>query len=166
MTPSASPEKSEERKVSNFIRNIIEQDIAEGKRGQVSRAFPGAQWLPASGTRSDLPEFRPGGALQRRVPPAFDDTNPTKKRTVQSIKEDVRWLGFDWGAHEYYASDYFDQLQRGPSSSSKGQGLCLRFEQRGNAEYRGTLTEPGATARTETGWWMRTDLCADGGGRV
>ena len=76
----------------------------------------------------------------------FDDTNPTKEDVeyVESIQEDVHWLGFDWGGHLYYASDYFEQLYQ----------YAVQLIQSGNAyvdslsadeirDYRGTLTYPG-----------------------
>src|SRR5207245_4696024 len=76
----------------------------------------------------------------------FDDTNPSKEDVeyVESIKSDVRWLGFDWGDREYYASDYFEQLYQYAVQlikASKAYVCDLSADQ--IREYRGTLTEPG-----------------------
>ncbi|MBX3177222.1 MAG: glutamine--tRNA ligase/YqeY domain fusion protein [Candidatus Hydrogenedentes bacterium] len=149
MTPSASPEKSEERKVSNFIRNIIEQDIAEGKNGgQVVTRFPPEPngYLHIGHAKSICLNFglaeRYNGVCHLR----FDDTNPTREEDeyVQSIKEDVRWLGFDWGEHEYYASDYFDQLHAWAIKLiEEGKAFVCDLSNEEMREYRGTLTEPG-----------------------
>ena len=76
----------------------------------------------------------------------FDDTNPTKEEVeyVESIKEDVRWLGFDWGEHLYYASDYFDQLHRyAVMLIEAGKAYVCSLPPDKIREYRGTLTEPG-----------------------
>ena len=76
----------------------------------------------------------------------FDDTNPTRdyEDYMESIKEDVRWLGFDWGEHLYYASDYFDQLYEFAIELIKqGKAYVCSLTQDEIREYRGTLTEPG-----------------------
>jgi glutaminyl-tRNA synthetase len=76
----------------------------------------------------------------------FDDTNPTKEESeyVEAIKEDVRWLGFDWGEHEYYASDYFDQLyQWAIQMIEEGNAYVCDLSADEIRRYRGTLTEPG-----------------------
>ena len=76
----------------------------------------------------------------------FDDTNPTKEEVeyVESIKEDVRWLGFDWGDRLYYASDYFEQLyQYAVQLITKGKAYVCDLSPQEMREYRGTLTEPG-----------------------
>jgi len=76
----------------------------------------------------------------------FDDTNPTKEEIeyVESIKEDVRWLGFDWGDREFYASDYFEQLyEYAVQLIKKGKAYVCDLSPEEIREYRGTLTEPG-----------------------
>ena len=76
----------------------------------------------------------------------FDDTNPSKEETeyVESIKENVRWLGFDWDDRLYYASDYFDQLYEFACQLIKeGKALYVTWSAEEIREYRGTLTEPG-----------------------
>ncbi len=76
----------------------------------------------------------------------FDDTNPSKEdiEYVDSIKEDVRWLGFDWGDREYYASDYFEQLyEYAIQLIKKGKAYVCDLTAEEIRDYRGTLTEPG-----------------------
>src|SRR6185369_8230827 len=76
----------------------------------------------------------------------FDDTNPVKEDVeyVDSIKEDIRWLGFDWEDREYYASDYFEQLyQWAEQMIVEGKAYVCRLNADEIREYRGTLTEPG-----------------------
>ena len=76
----------------------------------------------------------------------LDDTNPSKEETeyVESIREDVRWLGFDWGDREYYASDYFDRLYQFALRLIKaGKAYVCDLNADQMREYRGTLTEPG-----------------------
>ena len=85
---------------------------------------------------------RNGGLCNLR----FDDTNPTKEEVeyVESIKEDVRWLGFDWGDRLFYASDYFDQLYDfAVELIKKGKAYVCDLSAEEIKEYRGTLTEPG-----------------------
>ena len=135
---------------SNFIREIVAADRAVGKHGgRVVTRFPPEPngYLHIGHAKSICLNFglaaeHPGGVCHLR----FDDTNPTTEdpEYVQSIQEDVRWLGFDWGNHLYYASDYFERLY----------GFAERLIKTGSAyvdsltademrQYRGTLTEPG-----------------------
>ena len=100
----------------NFIHDLVEADIRDGKHGgQVVTRFPPepngylhighAKSICLNFTTADLSD-------QGRCHLRFDDTNPEAEDTeyVESIREDVRWLGFDWGSHEYFASDYFERL--------------------------------------------------------
>ncbi len=149
MTPPQTPEPSEERKVSNFIRNIIDEDIAAGKNGgQVVTRFPPEPngYLHIGHAKSICLNFGLAERYQGRCHLRFDDTNPSKEEDeyVQSIKEDVRWLGFEWGEHEYYASDYFDKLHAWAIQlieEGKAYVCDLTFEEM--KAYRGTLTGPG-----------------------
>ena len=133
----------------DFIRAIVEDDLRTGKYGgRVVTRFPPEPngYLHIGHAKSICLNFgiarQYGGVCHLR----YDDTNPAKEDVeyIDSIKEDVRWLGFDWGEHEYYASDYFEQLYE----------YALQLVQEGKAyvddlsadeirEYRGTLTEPG-----------------------
>ena len=134
----------------NFIRAIVEADLKSNKYdGRVVTRFPPEPngYLHIGHAKSICLNFgiaaeNPGGYCNLR----FDDTNPTKEEVeyVEAIKEDVKWLGFDWETREYFASDYFDQLYQ----------FAVKLIENGNAyvdslsadeirKYRGTLTEPG-----------------------
>ena len=104
----------ESKKSLNFIENIVEKDLAEGKNGnRVQTRFPPEPngYLHIGHAKAICMDFgiaqKYGGVCNLR----FDDTNPVKEdmEYVDSIKEDIQWLGFQWG-NEYYASDYFPQL--------------------------------------------------------
>ena len=98
----------------NFIEQIIEKDLAEGVYDKVCTRFPPEPngYLHIGHAKAVLLNYglakKYGGQFNMR----FDDTNPTKERTefVESIKEDIRWLGADWGDHLYFASHYFEQM--------------------------------------------------------
>jgi glutaminyl-tRNA synthetase len=137
-------------RASNFIREIVAVDRAAGKHdGRVVTRFPPEPngYLHIGHAKSICLNFglaaeHPGGVCHLR----FDDTNPTTEdpEYVQSIQEDVRWLGFDWGNHLYFASDYFERLfgfaERLIHSGSAYVDSLTADEMR---QYRGTLTEPG-----------------------
>ena len=105
--------KKEEEKSLNFLEEIVEEDLAAGKYKTILTRFPPEPngYLHIGHSKSLVLNFglaqKYGGKTNLR----FDDTNPTTEETeyVDSIKEDLHWLGFDW-ANEFYASDYFDQL--------------------------------------------------------
>lgn len=134
---------------SNFIRNIILEDVRANKNnGRVLTRFPPEPngYLHIGHAKSiclnfGLPaEF--GGLCNLR----FDDTNPSKEGVeyVESIKSAVRWLGFDWGDREHYASDYFEQLYQYALQLIKaGRAYVCDLSTEQIREYRGTLTEPG-----------------------
>ena len=103
-----------EKKSLNFIEQVVEKDLSEGKNGsRVQTRFPPEPngYLHIGHAKAICLDFgiaaRYGGVCNLR----FDDTNPTKEdmEYVEAIKEDIQWLGFQWG-NEYYASDYFQQL--------------------------------------------------------
>jgi glutaminyl-tRNA synthetase len=149
MSSSNTPENTEERRVSNFVRNIIEEDIASGKNGgQVVTRFPPEPngYLHIGHAKSICLNFGLAERYSGQCHLRFDDTNPSKEEDeyVHAIKEDVRWLGFDWGEHEHYASDYFDQIYDWAIKlieEGKAYVCDLTFEEM--KEYRGSLTEPG-----------------------
>ena len=134
---------------SNFIRNIVADDIETGKhQGRVHTRFPPEPngYLHIGHAKSICLNFglaaEFGGVCNLR----FDDTNPSKEdiEYVESIREDVRWLGFDWGDREYYASDYFDHLYQFAVQIIKaGKAYVCDLNADQMREYRGTLTEPG-----------------------
>src|SRR3970040_687907 len=99
----------------DFIRAIVTEDLAAGTNdGRVVNRFPPEPngYLHIGHAKSICLNFGVAGEFGGTCNLRFDDTNPTKEDVeyVDSIEEDVRWLGFDWGDREYYASDYFDQL--------------------------------------------------------
>lgn len=134
---------------SHFIRNIVAEDLSQGKNeGRVHTRFPPEPngYLHIGHAKSICLNFgladEFGGLCNLR----FDDTNPSKEDVeyVESIREDVRWLGFDWGSREYYASDYFAQLYEFALQLIKlGKAYVCDLNADEIREYRGTLTEPG-----------------------
>ena len=141
--------KNDVKPATNFIRAIIEDDLKTGKYGgRVHTRFPPEPngYLHIGHAKSICLNFGLaadyGGICNMR----FDDTNPTKEELeyVESIKEDVRWLGFDWDDREYYASDYFEQLYEYAIQLIKaGKAYVCDLAAEQIREYRGTLTEPG-----------------------
>ena len=134
----------------DFIRQIVAGDVAENKhQGRVVTRFPPEPngYLHIGHAKSICLNFgianeNEGGACHLR----FDDTNPSKEELeyVESIQRDVKWLGFDWGEHLYYASDYFDRLYRYAVMLIKeGNAYVCSLPPDKIREYRGTLTEPG-----------------------
>jgi len=142
-------ENNETSTPSNFIKNIIRKDLKEGKNdGCVHTRFPPEPngYLHIGHAKSICLNFGLALEFGGKCNLRFDDTNPLKEDTeyVESIKEDVSWLGFDWGGKEFYASDYFGRFYE----------LAVKLVREGNAyvdslspeeikEYRGTLKEPG-----------------------
>ncbi|MBW1739879.1 MAG: glutamine--tRNA ligase/YqeY domain fusion protein [Deltaproteobacteria bacterium] len=133
----------------NFIRNIIAEDLKANKNdGRVHTRFPPEPngYLHIGHAKSVCLNFglaaENGGLCNLR----FDDTNPSKEdiEYVESIKSDVRWLGFDWGDRLFYASDYFEQLYQYAVQLIKlGKAYVCDLSAEEIREYRGTLTEPG-----------------------
>lgn len=153
MTDRATPNENEneEKKPGgkNFIRMIIEKDIAENKNnGRVHTRFPPEPngYLHIGHAKSICLNFglakEYGGLYNLR----FDDTNPSKEEEeyVESIKEDIRWLGFDWEERLFYASDYYEQLYEYAIQLIKmGKAYVCDLNADQIREYRGTLKEPG-----------------------
>ncbi|MBX9780279.1 MAG: glutamine--tRNA ligase/YqeY domain fusion protein [Chitinophagaceae bacterium] len=136
-----------EEKSLNFIEEIIEADIAAGKHKTITTRFPPEPngYLHIGHAKSICLNFglakKYGGTTNLR----FDDTNPVTEDTeyVDSIKEDVRWLGFEW-AHEFYASDYFEQLfQFAVQLIEKGLAYVDDSTSEEIASQKGTPTQPG-----------------------
>jgi len=135
---------------SNFIRHIIAEDLKANKNdGRIATRFPPEPngYLHIGHAKSICLNFgiaaeHEGGTCNLR----FDDTNPTKEDVeyVESIQEDVRWLGFDWDDRLFYASDYFDPLYEYAVQLIKaGKAYVCSLSAGEIREYRGTLTEPG-----------------------
>ncbi len=142
-------EVSEKEVVSrNFIEQIIDKDLAEGVYDTVHTRFPPEPngYLHIGHAKSILLNAglakQYGGAFNLR----FDDTNPTKEKSefVESIKEDVRWLGAEFEDRLFFASDYFEQMYEGALKLiKKGKAYVSDLTAEQMREYRGTLTEPG-----------------------
>ena len=133
----------------NFIREQIIQDNASGRYGgRVATRFPPEPngYLHIGHAKAICIDFGLAQEFGGRCHLRFDDTNPTKESQeyVDSIMEDVRWLGFDWGEHLYYASDYFEQLYDWAVKLIKaGKAYVDDLTLDEMREYRGSLTEPG-----------------------
>ena len=132
----------------NFIEQEIDKDLAEGVYDHVCTRFPPEPngYLHIGHAKSILLNYglaqKYGGTFHMR----FDDTNPTKEKMefVDSIKEDIQWLGADWGEHLYFASDYFEQMYEcAVKLIKKGKAYVCDLTADEMREYRGTLTEPG-----------------------
>ncbi|HOR03086.1 MAG TPA: glutamine--tRNA ligase/YqeY domain fusion protein [Candidatus Syntrophosphaera sp.] len=141
-------EISEKTVISNFIRTIIDKDLASSKHSKVVTRFPPEPngYLHIGHAKSICLNFGLardyGGVCHLR----FDDTNPIKEDVeyVDSIMADVRWLGFDWQDNLFYASDYFDQLyEYAEILIQKGLAYVCDLSQEEIRAHRGTLTVPG-----------------------
>ncbi len=133
---------------SNFIRDIIEKDMASGKHDHVVTRFPPEPngYLHIGHAKSICLNFGVAGDYGGRCHLRFDDTNPRREdpEYVRSIMNDVRWLGFDWNEHLYHASDYFDRFyEYGLELIKKGKAYVCSLSPSEIREYRGTLTKPG-----------------------
>ena len=132
----------------NFIEQIIDMDISEGHCREVHTRFPPEPngYLHIGHAKSILLNYglakEYGGKFHLR----FDDTNPTKEKVefVESIKEDVKWLGADWEERLFFASDYFDQMyEAAVKLIKKGKAYVSDLSAEEIRKYRGTLTEAG-----------------------
>ena len=146
-TPSATGEA--QARPSHFIRDIILQDIASGKHGgRVHTRFPPEPngYLHIGHAKSICLNYGLAQEFGGKMNLRFDDTNPCKEETeyVDSIIEDVRWLGADWEDRLFYASDYFQQLYEwAVVLIKKGNAYVCDLTADEVREYRGTLSEPG-----------------------
>jgi len=141
-------EKEPAGKPLDFIRQIIAEDLASNKHQIPVTRFPPEPngFLHIGHAKSICLNFGIAVENNARCHLRFDDTNPGKESTeyVESIQRDVRWLGFDWGTHLYYASDYFDQLHDfAVQLIEMGKAYVCHLSGDEIREHRGTLTEPG-----------------------
>jgi glutaminyl-tRNA synthetase len=132
----------------NFIRNIIDEDLANGKHQGIITRFPPEPngYLHIGHAKSICLNFGLAAHYHGRCHLRFDDTNPVKEEQeyIDAIKTDLHWLGFDWGQHEYHASDYFDTLYGyAEKLVEKGLAFVCDLTPEEMREYRGTLTERG-----------------------
>ncbi|MBL7669562.1 MAG: glutamine--tRNA ligase/YqeY domain fusion protein [Bdellovibrionaceae bacterium] len=141
--------KTEAPTGQNFLKTIIESDVAAGKnQGQVVTRFPPEPngYLHIGHAKSICLNFDLAAEFQGRCHLRFDDTNPETEEVeyIQSIQNDIKWLGYDWGRHLYYASDYFEQLYEWAVYLIKNNKayVCSLTEAQVK-EYRGDFNRPG-----------------------
>jgi glutaminyl-tRNA synthetase len=135
----------------DFIREIIREDLANGKHDGVVTRFPPEPngYLHIGHTKSILLNFGIADEFGGRCNLRFDDTNPVKEELeyIESIQEDVRWLGCDWGDDLYHASDYFEQLYEWAEVLVRaGKAYVDDLSAEEIRAHRGTLTEPGTAS--------------------
>ncbi len=138
----------EETVSKNFIEQIIEKDLAEGKYDTICTRFPPEPngYLHIGHAKSILLNYGLAQKYHGKFNMRFDDTNPTKERVefVESIKADIKWLGADWEDRLFFASNYFDQMYEAAIKLiKKGKAYVCDLTPEQIREYRGTLTEPG-----------------------
>ena len=147
--PGSSKTSGEFAPPPNFIKHIIDDDIEAGKNdGRVHTRFPPEPngYLHIGHAKSICLNFGLAKEYRGLCNLRFDDTDPAKEEVeyVDSIKQDVRWLGFDWEDREFYASDYFEQLfEFAVQLIKKGKAYVDSLSSDQIREYRGTLTQPG-----------------------
>jgi glutaminyl-tRNA synthetase len=147
--PASAKTSGESTPPPNFIRHIIDEDLKAGKNdGRVHTRFPPEPngYLHIGHAKSICLNFGLAEEYRGLCNLRFDDTDPVKEEVeyVESIKQDVRWLGFDWQDREYYASDYFEQLfEYALQLIKKGKAYVDSLSSDQIREYRGSLTQPG-----------------------
>ncbi len=140
--PSTSPERGD------FIREIVSADLRDGKHKTIVTRFPPEPngYLHIGHVKAISINFGIARDFGGRCHLRFDDTNPIKEEQeyIDGIQEDIHWLGFDWGEHLYFASDYFEQLyQWAVYLIQTGKAYVDDLSADEIREHRGTLTEPG-----------------------
>jgi glutaminyl-tRNA synthetase len=133
---------------SHFIRSIIEEDLASGKHASIRTRFPPEPngYLHIGHAKAICLNFGLAEEFGGRCNLRFDDSNPLREKVeyVEAMKEDIRWLGFDWEDREYYASDYFEKLYEfAVKLVKKDKAYVDDLSADEIREYRGTLTKPG-----------------------
>ncbi len=148
-TENERQQEGEKETVSrNFIEQMIDKDLAEGVYDRVHTRFPPEPngYLHIGHAKSIWLNYGLAQQYNGQFNMRFDDTNPTKEKTefVESIKEDIAWLGADWEDRLFFASDYFEQMYEGAVKLiRKGKAYVSDLTAEQMREYRGTLTEPG-----------------------
>ena len=145
MEPGVDPDRESG---NNFVRTIVRDDLAAGKYDGIVTRFPPEPngFLHIGHAKAICVDFGIAAEFGGYCNLRFDDTNPATEdpRYVDAIKADVRWLGFDWGAHEYYASDYFERLYDwAVELIRKGRAYVDDLTEEEIRAYRGTVTKPG-----------------------
>ncbi len=147
--PSDNMDNNEKKEYSDFIREIIKEDIKNKKNnGNVITRFPPEPngYLHIGHAKAIHINFGISKDFNGRCHLRFDDTNPVKEdiEYIEAIKKDIKWLGFDWGEHLYFASDYFEKMyQYAIELIKKGKAYVDSHSADQIREYRGTLTAPG-----------------------
>ena len=141
-------ETAKETVSKNFIEQIIDKDLEEGKYEEICTRFPPEPngYLHIGHAKSILLNYGLALKYHGKFNMRFDDTNPTKEKVefVESIKADIKWLGADWEDRLYFASDYFEQMyEAAVKLIKKGKAFVCDLTAEQIREYRGTLTEPG-----------------------
>lgn len=146
---SAKPQANTPVEAPNFLKQIIEKDIANNTHnGLVITRFPPEPngYLHLGHAKAICLNFGLAKDYNGRCHLRFDDTNPETEETeyIDSIQEDVKWLGFSWGQHLYYASDYFEQLYKWAEDLIRdGKAYVCHLNEAQVKEYRGDFTTPG-----------------------
>ncbi|HAA54616.1 MAG TPA: glutamine--tRNA ligase [Myxococcales bacterium] len=141
--------KTESKLPSNFVRDIIDEDLKNNKNeGRVHTRFPPEPngYLHIGHAKSICLNFGLAIDYNGKCNLRFDDTNPVKEDTeyVEAIQRDIKWLGFDWGEKPFFASDYFEKLYNyAIDLINAGKAYVCDLTPEEMREYRGTLTEPG-----------------------
>ncbi|MBT0652142.1 glutamine--tRNA ligase/YqeY domain fusion protein [Geobacter luticola] len=148
MKSMSTSETDTKQATANFIRTIIDDDLQSGRHTSIVTRFPPEPngYLHIGHAKSICLNFGLARDFGGRCHLRFDDTNPAREEIeyAESIKENVRWLGFDWGEHLYYASDYFAQLyQWAEQLIRQGDAYVDDLSADEIRAHRGTLTEPG-----------------------
>ena len=147
-TPKETRERPTPGGPQDFIRETVARDLASGRHRTVVTRFPPEPngYLHIGHAKAICLNFGVAKEFRGRCHLRFDDTNPSKEEQeyVDSIQEDIRWLGWDWGGHLYFASDYFGQLYAWAEDLVRaGKAYVCDLSADEVRAYRGTLTEPG-----------------------
>jgi glutaminyl-tRNA synthetase len=158
-------DKPKKEGTGNFIRDIIANDIANNIVEKIVTRFPPEPngHLHLGHAKSICLNFGIAADFNGRCHLRFDDTNPAKeeRKFIEAIIEDVRWLGFDWGEHLYFASDNFEIFYGWAENLiEKGQAYVDDLSADDIRNYRGTLTEPGQNSPyRDRKWQENLDGC-------
>jgi len=141
-------EQAADGEIRDYIRDIVRDDLAAGRRETIVTRFPPEPngYLHIGHAKSVCLNFGIANEFNGRCHMRFDDTNPVKEEHeyIDAIQEDVRWLGFDWGEHLYFASDHFEILYAWAEHLIEaGNAYIDDLSPEEMRDYRGTLTEPG-----------------------
>jgi len=145
---SGAPESAEASPKLDFIRQFVTDDLASGRYKQIVTRFPPEPngYLHIGHAKAFMIDFGIAQELGGRCHLRMDDTNPVREEQeyIDNIKTDLRWLGADWGEHDYYASDYYELLYEWAVAMVKGgKAYVCDLSADEIREHRGTLTQPG-----------------------